>query len=67
MVHCCMHWCALCQERREMKGRLSDNFAMPMTVVNPPPIQQMSSTSQSRDIEIEPSSEKGTNLEMQAL
>lgn len=42
MVHCCMHWCAICQEHREMKGRLSDNVVMPMTVVNPPPVQEMS-------------------------
>ncbi|XP_038976333.1 cell number regulator 6-like [Phoenix dactylifera] len=42
MVHCCMHWCAICQEHREMKSRLSDNVVMPMTVVNPPPVQEMS-------------------------
>nr|CAD1818736.1 unnamed protein product [Ananas comosus var. bracteatus] len=41
MVHCCMHWCAICQEHREMKGRLSDSAATPMTVVNPPPLQEM--------------------------
>lgn len=36
-----MHWCALCQEHREMKGRLSDNVVMPMTIINPPPVQEM--------------------------
>lgn len=41
MVHCCMHWCALCQEHREMQGRLSDNAVMPMTVINPPVPQEM--------------------------
>lgn len=41
MVHCCMHWCANCQEHREMQGRLSDNLVMPMTVINPPPAQEM--------------------------
>ncbi|KAK9048354.1 hypothetical protein SSX86_032683 [Deinandra increscens subsp. villosa] len=41
LVHCCLHWCALCQEHREMKARLSDNFVMPMTLVNAPPVQQM--------------------------
>ncbi|KAJ0968287.1 hypothetical protein J5N97_025204 [Dioscorea zingiberensis] len=40
-VHCCMHWCANCQEHREMKGRLSDNAATLMTVVNPPTVQEM--------------------------
>ncbi|KAJ8470761.1 hypothetical protein OPV22_025104 [Ensete ventricosum] len=43
MVHCCMHWCAICQEHREIKGRLSDNHLMPVTVVNAPPVQEMSS------------------------
>ncbi|KAJ6944799.1 cell number regulator 6 [Populus alba x Populus x berolinensis] len=65
MVHCCMHWCALCQEHREMKGRLSDNFVMPMTIVNPPPVQEMSATTENQDSA--PSSEKSTSLEMQPL
>ncbi|KAL3598896.1 hypothetical protein D5086_006814 [Populus alba] len=65
MVHCCMHWCALCQEHREMKGRLSDNFVMPMTIVNPPPVQEMSATTENQDSA--PSSEKNTSLEMQPL
>ncbi|KAG6780909.1 hypothetical protein POTOM_013788 [Populus tomentosa] len=65
MVHCCMHWCALCQEHREMKGRLSDNFVMPMTIVNPPPVQEMSATTENQDSA--PSSEKSTTLEMQPL
>ncbi|KAF8412430.1 hypothetical protein HHK36_000394 [Tetracentron sinense] len=67
MVHCCMHWCALCQEHREMKGRLSDNVVMPMTIVNPPPVQEMSA---SENQEPTPSSGNGvehTTLEMQAL
>lgn len=41
VVHCCMHWCALCQEHREMQARLSDNVVMPMTVINPPLPQEM--------------------------
>lgn len=41
-VHCCfMHWCALCQEHREMQSRLSDDVVMPMTVINPPAPQEM--------------------------
>lgn len=36
-----MHWCAICQEHREIKGRLSDNNVMPMTVINPPTVQEM--------------------------
>lgn len=43
LVHCCMHWCALCQEHREMKSRLSEDAVAPMTVVNPPPVQEMDS------------------------
>lgn len=43
LVHCCLHWCAICQEHREMKGRLTDDMVMPITVINPPPIQEMTS------------------------
>ncbi|XP_024970179.1 cell number regulator 6-like isoform X1 [Cynara cardunculus var. scolymus] len=76
LVHCCMHWCALCQEHREMKGRLSDNFVMPMTLVNAPPVQQMNSDQDSTSAAAaaaatSSSSANGhdhhTNLEMQAL
>ncbi|XP_062209517.1 cell number regulator 6 [Phragmites australis] len=42
MVHCCLHWCANCQEHRERRGRLAENSAVPMTAVNPPPVQEMS-------------------------
>uniref|UniRef100_A0A0E0NNG8 Cell number regulator 6 n=1 Tax=Oryza rufipogon TaxID=4529 RepID=A0A0E0NNG8_ORYRU len=42
MVHCCLHWCANCQEHRERTGRLAENSAVPMTVVNPPAVQEMS-------------------------
>jgi hypothetical protein len=48
-----------------MKGRLSDNFVMPMTIVNPPPVQEMSATTENQDST--PSSEKSTSLEMQPL
>ncbi|KAL0382286.1 UNVERIFIED_CONTAM: Cell number regulator 6 [Sesamum calycinum] len=48
LVHCCMHWCALCQEHREMKARLSDDAIMPMTVVNPPPVQEMNAAGDSQ-------------------
>ncbi|KAK6121914.1 hypothetical protein DH2020_044339 [Rehmannia glutinosa] len=71
LVHCCMHWCALCQEHREMKARLSDDTVLPMTVVNPPPVQEMNvvAASDSRD----PASTSANNgseqvhVEMQAL
>ncbi|KAM1746728.1 hypothetical protein ACFX11_013333 [Malus domestica] len=49
LTHCCLHWCALCQEHREMKGCLSDNAVMPMTVVNPPQVQQMKSADDNQD------------------
>ncbi|KAK9724443.1 hypothetical protein RND81_05G072300 [Saponaria officinalis] len=69
LVHCCMHWCALCQEHREMKSRLSEDAAMSMTTVNPPPAQVMtgrdnqeSSTSTSQR-----NGKDGPSLEMHAL
>ncbi|KAG0447367.1 hypothetical protein HPP92_028358 [Vanilla planifolia] len=40
MVHCCMHWCAICQEHREMKGHLSENIDLP-TIIKPPEMQEM--------------------------
>ena len=36
-----MHWCAICQEHREMQGRLSDDVVVPMTILNPPLPQEM--------------------------
>ncbi|KAK9665684.1 hypothetical protein RND81_14G128700 [Saponaria officinalis] len=42
LVHCCcLHWCALCQEHREMKARLSLETVRSTTIVNPPPVQEM--------------------------
>ncbi|KAK4285174.1 hypothetical protein QN277_001908 [Acacia crassicarpa] len=68
-VHCCLHWCALCQEHREMKGRLAD-VAMPMTVVNPPPVQQMRSTDDDKENSEATSANRSnehTALEMQPI
>lgn len=48
-----------------MKNHLSDNVAMPMTVVNPPPVQEMNSAPENQDPA--PSSGNGTTMEMQAL
>ncbi|CAM8935474.1 unnamed protein product [Rhodiola kirilowii] len=56
MVHCCLHPCALCQEHREMKSRLSDNVDMTTTVINPPPHQAMS-TRQTKNKDSKSSSE----------
>ncbi|XP_076899979.1 cell number regulator 6-like [Bidens hawaiensis] len=38
-VHCCLHWCALCQEHREMKLHLADNIEE--TPLSPPHVQEM--------------------------
>ncbi|KAL9245256.1 hypothetical protein vseg_018930 [Gypsophila vaccaria] len=70
MVHCCMHWCALCQEHREMKGRLSENPTTPSTVVNPPPAQEMISDnnrSSSSSSENGDDHHKKTGLEIQPV
>ncbi|THG18574.1 hypothetical protein TEA_010854 [Camellia sinensis var. sinensis] len=68
MVHCCLHWCAVCQEHREMKGHLTDNTAAIETIVNPPPVQEMNAANQTK--ESPSSSENGTghtNLELQPI
>ncbi|XP_073157810.1 cell number regulator 6-like [Henckelia pumila] len=42
LVHCCLHWCAICQEYREMRNHLSEgNTSTEATVVNPPELQEM--------------------------
>lgn len=52
-----------------MKNRLSDNSAMPMTIVNPPPIQEMNAAaSDSREsVPSSANNSEQTNLEIQAL
>ncbi|KAE8022359.1 hypothetical protein FH972_008163 [Carpinus fangiana] len=67
LVHCCMHSCALCQEHREMKGRLSENVVMPMTIVNPPPVQEMKPADGNEDSAPSSGNNEHTNLEMQAM
>ncbi|KAI4332742.1 hypothetical protein L6164_017625 [Bauhinia variegata] len=69
-VHCCFHWCALCQEHREMKGRLSDVVVSPMTVLNPPPVQEMKSAEVNENSGVSSSNNhdhEHTNLEMQPI
>ncbi|KAG1360759.1 cell number regulator 6 [Cocos nucifera] len=68
MVHCCMHWCANCQEHRETKGRLSDNTVMQTTIINPPTVQEMNANENKETA----SSENGVqnqhaSLEIQAI
>ncbi|KAL1546497.1 cell number regulator 6-like [Salvia divinorum] len=40
VVHCCMHWCAICQEHREMKHHLSEESAA-IVDLDPPQLQEM--------------------------
>ncbi|KAG2396107.1 Cell number regulator 6 ZmCNR06 [Vigna angularis] len=55
-------------EHREMKGRLSDNMFSEMTVVNPPPIQEMKSTDEKETAETSSPNNNGhTDLEIQAV
>ncbi|XP_075524567.1 cell number regulator 6-like [Primulina tabacum] len=49
MVHCCMHWCAICQEHREMKAHLEDDSITPMAIVNPPHVQEMNASVDRQD------------------
>ncbi|XP_044979978.1 cell number regulator 6 [Hordeum vulgare subsp. vulgare] len=42
MVHCCLHWCANCQEHRERRGRLAEREdGVQMTIVDAPPVEEM--------------------------
>ncbi|CAN6311911.1 unnamed protein product [Urochloa humidicola] len=42
LVHCTLHWCAICQEHRESKAHLPAQRATPATIVKPPLVQEMS-------------------------
>lgn len=50
-----------------MKGRLSDNVVMPMTIVNPPPVQEMNPNEDNHDSAQSSANDEHTTLEMQAL
>lgn len=54
-----------------MKSRLTEDAAMPMTVVNPPPVQEMNSGREDQASTTSTSEKNeerdGVNLEMQAL
>ncbi|KAL3814976.1 hypothetical protein ACJIZ3_016244 [Penstemon smallii] len=68
MVHCCLHWCAICQEHREMRNHLSEGSPSEVTVVNPPTIQEMSASH--KDEPSSSSSHEGTkhnNLQLQPV
>ncbi|KAG9142044.1 hypothetical protein Leryth_022466, partial [Lithospermum erythrorhizon] len=41
LVHCCLHWCANCQEHRETKRHLEEYIHMEDTTMEPPSTQQM--------------------------
>ncbi|KAI9075933.1 hypothetical protein K1719_018053 [Acacia pycnantha] len=64
LVHCCLHWCAICQEHREMRSHLSHDSSA--TVTTPPPVQQMNS---GENTESAPSSTNTghSNLELQPI
>ncbi|KVH91223.1 cell number regulator 6-like [Cynara cardunculus var. scolymus] len=76
-VHCCLHWCAICQEHREMKMHLAANVED--TLVSPPRIQEMKaieqnktnaeSTSSSSSYSSSPqrNSEDDTSMELQVI
>ncbi|XP_059633898.1 cell number regulator 6-like [Cornus florida] len=69
MVHCCLHWCALCQEHREMKGHLTDSSSTTTTIVDPPAVQEMTVQVMNQE-SLAPSTDKdseSSNLEIQPL
>ncbi|KAK4397420.1 UNVERIFIED_CONTAM: Cell number regulator 6 [Sesamum calycinum] len=69
LVHCCLHWCAICQEHREMQHHLSDFSTSDDTVVRPPEAQEMNAAAQKH--ENVPSSDQGddapNNLQLQPV
>ncbi|XWS35634.1 hypothetical protein CRYUN_Cryun20dG0013700 [Craigia yunnanensis] len=67
IVHCCLHWCALCQEHREMKNHLCDNSEMQMTIVKPPPVQEMNSDDPKQEPAASSRNGEHTKLEIQPV
>ncbi|GER31195.1 PLAC8 family protein [Striga asiatica] len=69
MVHCCLHWCAICQEHREMKHHLTDNISPDATVIEPPAVQEMSAAEQHTKPESSSSSHEDNhnNLQLQTV
>ncbi|CAI9277899.1 unnamed protein product [Lactuca saligna] len=53
-VHCCLHWCALCQEHREMKLHLAENVEE--TLMSPPRIQEMKTIQEENTKDVESAS-----------
>lgn len=51
-----------------MKSRLSEDSVMPMTIVNPPPVQHMNAEGDSRDsASTSANGDEHVHVEMQAL
>lgn len=63
MVHCCLHWCAICQEHREMKKHLSQTFGSDTTIMDPPKVQEMSTNTAAHDKPSSPPSREGEEEE----
>ncbi|KAD6453118.1 hypothetical protein E3N88_07823 [Mikania micrantha] len=53
-VHCCLHWCAVCQEHREMKLHLAED--MGDNIMSPPRVQEMNAIVERRDKEVDSTS-----------
>lgn len=72
-VHCCFHWCAVCQEHREMKLHLAESVEDTMT--SPPRVQEMNtiekdesiSSSSSYSSSTRQDSEDSKNMELQVV
>ncbi|KAK9068241.1 hypothetical protein SSX86_012352 [Deinandra increscens subsp. villosa] len=59
VVHCCLHWCAVCQEHREMKLHLAEGVAD--ATMSPPRVQQMKVIIEQHDKEVESSSSSSSS------
>ncbi|XP_076937284.1 cell number regulator 6-like [Bidens hawaiensis] len=66
LVHCCLHWCAICQEHREMKLHLPEGVGDNM--MSPPRVQEMKAIVEHREKEVESSSSSlQKNMEFQII
>ncbi|KAL3649424.1 Cell number regulator 6 [Castilleja foliolosa] len=67
MVHCCFHWCAICQEHREMTKHLSESNSSESTVVDPPAVQEMNAAESHKPEPSSSHSAEHNNLQLQTV
>ncbi|KAK4414633.1 Cell number regulator 6 [Sesamum alatum] len=67
LVHCCLHWCAICQEHRERHYHLSECSASSPTAVSPPAVQEMNAAQSQETASSSQPADGHNNLQLQPV